>query len=118
MIVEAQARSGVEESAPSPPSMAYWSADTTALAALNDAVNGLARITIMANSAKGKSAPTFDPYPRPESAYARAKSKKRWEKHESLADRMLGRNLEPEEYARQMAAQEAEQGSGAPAITR
>ncbi len=114
MIHEAQARLGVE-AAPSKPSQATWTPEMSALASLNDAVQNLTRVTVMANSGKGKAAPAFQPYPRPESALDRALIRKRWEKHEALADRMLGRDLAPEERERRLAAQEAEERAAGPA---
>ncbi len=114
MIHEAQARLGVEAK-PSAPSQATWTPEMSALASLNDGIQNLTRVTVMANSGKGKAAPSFQPYPRPESALDRALIRKRWENHEKLADRMLGRDLAPEERKRRLAAQEAEERAAGPA---
>ncbi len=115
MLREAQMRLG-GDTAPAKPSQATWTPEMSALANLNDAVQNLTRVTVMANSGKGKQAPQFNPYPRPESALERAITRTRWEKHEALADRLLGRNLTPEQRAQ--AEEEGPEGPAAPVIRR
>ena len=115
MIREAHMRLG-GDTTPALPSQATWTPEMNALASLNDAIQNLTRVTVMANSGKGKAAPAFTPYPRPESALERATMRKRWEKHEALADRLLGRNLTPEQRAQ--AEEEGSRGPAAPVVRR
>jgi len=90
MLVEAQERAEAagETSDPAPP-MSSWSPVVEALTTLTDRVNSLIYITRAANGAKGEQPPK--PMLRPTTAITSIKSKRRQERHDKLAARLLGR---------------------------
>lgn len=69
--------------------MSQYSQEAEILADLVDAVNGLRRDFIMANSKKGAKRPEIPPYPRPRTMLKEARRELRREKHEALVARVL-----------------------------
>ena len=69
--------------------MSSWSPVVESLATLTDRVNSLIYVTRAANGAKGEQPPK--PLMRPTTAITSIKSKRRQERHENLAAKLLGR---------------------------
>lgn len=90
---EEAAKDSAEKSAPNAPPLVGFSPEVAALTRLIDAVNGVAHMTILANS--DRPVPEPKPEPRPESAIDVAvkleRYRRRKEKHEALAARVLKR---------------------------
>lgn len=72
--------------------MSTFSAEVEVLSSIADLLKQGNQLFLSANSKPGSQKPEFKPYPRPKTAFDRAKQRVRRERHEALSARLLRRS--------------------------